>query len=103
AGATTCAELIAAGKAAILIPFAQAADNHQEYNARELQKVGGAEVILEKEFKPQLLAEKIKNYLANKQVLDLMEENLKKLRLENAAEKIASLCLEKLSRTARRS
>jgi len=78
AGATTCAELVASRKPALLVPFAAAADNHQEFNARELEKAGGAEVILEKDFQPGLLAEKIKYYLNHKEVLDRMEKNLEK-------------------------
>ncbi|MBC7349040.1 MAG: undecaprenyldiphospho-muramoylpentapeptide beta-N-acetylglucosaminyltransferase [Candidatus Aminicenantes bacterium] len=100
AGATTCAELIAGRKPALLVPFAQAADNHQEYNARELEKAGGAEVILEKDFRPGLLVERIKYYLEHKEALDRMEENLEKLQLKNVAERIAGLCLEKMNRAA---
>jgi UDP-N-acetylglucosamine--N-acetylmuramyl-(pentapeptide) pyrophosphoryl-undecaprenol N-acetylglucosamine transferase len=96
AGATTCAELIASRKPAILVPFARAADNHQEYNARELEKAGGAEVILEKDFQPQRFAERIKYFLTHKEALDRMEANLNKLQQENATEKIARLCLEKM-------
>ena len=96
AGATTCAELIASRRPAILVPFARAADNHQEYNARELEKAGGAEVILEKDFQPQLFAERIKYYLTHQEVLDQMEANLSQLQPEKAAEKIAQLCLEKM-------
>jgi len=103
AGATTCSELIAATKPAILVPFAGAADNHQEYNARELEKTGGAEVILEKDFTPELLAKKIEHYLIHKEELDRMEENLKPLRREKVAEKIATLCLQKLKPSGRRS
>ncbi|MGB9764151.1 MAG: undecaprenyldiphospho-muramoylpentapeptide beta-N-acetylglucosaminyltransferase [Candidatus Saccharicenans sp.] len=102
AGATTCAELIAALKPALLVPFAQAADNHQEYNARELEKVGGAEVILEKDFTPQVFIEKIRFYLNHKDILDKMEENLKKIRLEKAAENIARLCLKMIDSSSRR-
>jgi len=101
AGATTCAELIATGKPAILIPFAAAADNHQEHNARELEKAGGAEVILEKDFRPGLLAERIKFYFTHREMLDRMEENLRKLRTENTAENIARLCLELMNRDKR--
>jgi UDP-N-acetylglucosamine--N-acetylmuramyl-(pentapeptide) pyrophosphoryl-undecaprenol N-acetylglucosamine transferase len=96
AGATTCAELIASRKPAILVPFAKAADNHQEYNARELEKAGAAEVILEKDFQPQFFAERIKYFLTHKEALDWMESNLGQLRQENVAEKIASLCLERM-------
>ncbi|MDH7492263.1 MAG: undecaprenyldiphospho-muramoylpentapeptide beta-N-acetylglucosaminyltransferase [Candidatus Saccharicenans sp.] len=100
AGATTCAELIAGRKPALLVPFAQAADNHQEYNARELEKAGGAEVILEKDFRPGLLVERIKYYLEHKEALDRMEENLEKIQRKNVAERIAGLCLERLNRAA---
>lgn len=100
AGATTCAELVAGRKPALLVPFAAAADNHQEFNARELEKAGGAEVILEKDFKPGLLAEKIRYYLEHKEVLDRMEENLEKLRPQGVAEKIAGLCLERMKSPA---
>lgn len=96
AGATTCAELIAAAKPAILVPFAQAADNHQEFNARELEKAGGSEIILEKEFTPELFIEKIKFYIDHKEALDRIEDNLKKLKKENAADSIAQLGLEML-------
>lgn len=96
AGATTCAELVAGRKPALLVPFAAAADNHQEFNARELEKAGGAEVILENDFRPGLLAEKIKHYLSHKEALDRMEKNLEKLRPENVAEKIAGLCLDRI-------
>jgi UDP-N-acetylglucosamine transferase subunit ALG13 len=49
AGATTLAELIAARKAALLVPFAGAADDHQTANARELGAAGGAVVLAEAE------------------------------------------------------
>jgi len=92
AGATTIAELIAAQKAAILVPFAKATDNHQEMNARELERIQGAEIILEDEFKPEGFANKIKEFLANKKKLDQMEQNLGKLKTDNVAEQIAELC-----------
>jgi UDP-N-acetylglucosamine--N-acetylmuramyl-(pentapeptide) pyrophosphoryl-undecaprenol N-acetylglucosamine transferase len=47
AGATTVAEITALGKAAVLIPYPYAADNHQLLNARSLQRQGAAEVLLE--------------------------------------------------------
>ncbi len=48
AGALTLAELEAEGRAAILIPSPNVAENHQYYNAMELQKAGAAVVIEEK-------------------------------------------------------
>lgn len=94
AGASTIAELIASQKASLLVPFSQAADNHQLLNARELEKVKGAEVITEEEFSPQLMAEKIFQYSQNKQKITEMEANLAPLKVEDAAGRIAALCFE---------
>lgn len=94
AGASTIAELIAARKASLLVPFADAADNHQVLNALELKKAGGAEVILEKEFTPQGFADKIMGFITHKDRLDQMEMNLVPLKKERIADKISDLCLE---------
>jgi len=92
AGATTLAELIASHKAALLIPFAKATDNHQVQNALELKKVGGAEIILESEFTPEYFAKIIIDLIDNKDNLDRMEKNLASLKKENSAENISKLC-----------
>ena len=55
-GATTCAELTVAGKAAILVPFAAAADDHQRVNARALRGAGAARVLEEKDLSGESLA-----------------------------------------------
>ncbi|HVM22204.1 MAG TPA: UDP-N-acetylglucosamine--N-acetylmuramyl-(pentapeptide) pyrophosphoryl-undecaprenol N-acetylglucosamine transferase, partial [Sphingomicrobium sp.] len=52
AGASTVAELSAAGRPAILIPFAAATDDHQTANARELVNAGGARAIDQASFTP---------------------------------------------------
>ncbi len=59
AGASTIAELSAAGRPAILIPFAAATDDHQTANAAELVNAGGARAIAEGNFTPELLARQI--------------------------------------------
>ncbi|HEY3447316.1 MAG TPA: undecaprenyldiphospho-muramoylpentapeptide beta-N-acetylglucosaminyltransferase [Myxococcales bacterium] len=59
AGATTLAEITVAKKAAILIPFAAAADNHQELNARSLVEAGAAVMILEKDLTGERLAKEV--------------------------------------------
>jgi UDP-N-acetylglucosamine--N-acetylmuramyl-(pentapeptide) pyrophosphoryl-undecaprenol N-acetylglucosamine transferase len=94
AGATTIAELIASQKAAILIPFALASENHQAKNAGELERIKGAEVILERDLSPALLAEKIIFYLKHKEKITQMEENLAALKTDRPAERIAHLCFE---------
>jgi len=92
AGATTIAELIVAQKAAILIPFARAAEDHQAKNAAELAQVGGAEVILEKDLTPLVLAGRILEFLDNKNKITTMEKNLTVLKTDRPAEAIAGLC-----------
>ncbi|HEV8408727.1 MAG TPA: undecaprenyldiphospho-muramoylpentapeptide beta-N-acetylglucosaminyltransferase [Sphingomicrobium sp.] len=59
AGASTIAELTAAGRPAILVPFAAATDDHQTANAREMVKAGGARAIQETGFTPEVLARQI--------------------------------------------
>ncbi len=49
AGASTIAEIAAAGKPSILVPFGAAADNHQEINARAMERAGAAAVVTESE------------------------------------------------------
>jgi UDP-N-acetylglucosamine--N-acetylmuramyl-(pentapeptide) pyrophosphoryl-undecaprenol N-acetylglucosamine transferase len=52
-GASTCAELTAAGKPSILVPFAQATDNHQQRNAEVLLHAGAARMVLESPSLPE--------------------------------------------------
>jgi len=59
AGATTIAELTAAGRAAILIPLPTAADDHQRKNAAVLAEAGAAELIEQKNLSGALLADRI--------------------------------------------
>lgn len=59
AGASTLAELTAAGRPAILIPLPSATDDHQTANARELATAGGARVIPQTAFTPVELAKQM--------------------------------------------
>ena len=102
AGATTIAELIAARKPALLFPFAGAADNHQFYNAKELENVKGAEIILEEEFSPEIFAQTIKRFITNRARLTLMSQNLGSLRRTGIAEEIADLCFDLMGEQERR-
>lgn len=94
AGATTIAELIAARRAAVLIPFAQAADNHQAINARMLEQHHAAEVILEDEFTPALFARRMHYFISNPSAVSKMEDNLAALQTDGSAEKISDLCFD---------
>jgi UDP-N-acetylglucosamine--N-acetylmuramyl-(pentapeptide) pyrophosphoryl-undecaprenol N-acetylglucosamine transferase len=59
AGASTITELTAAGRPAILVPFAAATDDHQTANASEMTRAGGARTIAQHEFTPETLARQI--------------------------------------------
>ena len=93
AGATTCAELIAAGRASVLVPFAGAAEGHQAGNAAAMAKSGGAEVLDEADLTPLRLAGAIRNFLDNPRRLEAMEKALQPLKTPAAAGQIAALCL----------
>jgi len=90
-GATTAAELTAAGKASVLIPFARAADDHQTSNARALSSAGAARMIEEKDLTAERLAAVIGELLADPARLVAMEEAARKLARPDAAARVADL------------
>ncbi|MBV9882259.1 MAG: undecaprenyldiphospho-muramoylpentapeptide beta-N-acetylglucosaminyltransferase [Sphingomonadaceae bacterium] len=59
AGASTIAELTAAGRPAILVPLPSATDDHQTFNAKEMAKAGGARAIAQSRFTPVELAKQM--------------------------------------------
>jgi len=85
AGATTTAELIAAGKASVMIPFPLAADDHQRKNAEALQAAGAARMILQQDLNGDRLAAEIEKLVQDPQELDRMEEASRKLAHGDAA------------------
>ncbi len=72
AGALTLAELGAMGRASILIPSPNVAENHQYYNALEFEKAGGAKVIEEKDLTGEGLVETVQALLAVPDALRIM-------------------------------
>lgn len=96
AGASTLAELTALGRGALLVPFPFAANNHQEFNARFLAERGAAELILNKNFTGEILADKIKHFLARPEILDDMEKASRSLAKPHAAKEIVAGCLDLL-------
>ncbi len=69
AGASTIAELTAAGRPAILIPLPIATDDHQTVNAREMAKAGGARMIVQSAFTPAALAAQVEAIASDPQAL----------------------------------
>ena len=87
-GAMTVTEIENVGKPAIFIPFPYAAENHQEYNARALEKKGAAKVILDKELTEELLNDNIINLTKDKQKLIEMGKIANKMAIKNVEDKI---------------
>jgi UDP-N-acetylglucosamine--N-acetylmuramyl-(pentapeptide) pyrophosphoryl-undecaprenol N-acetylglucosamine transferase len=79
AGALTLAEICACGKPSLLIPYPFATADHQRYNAEALQKEGAAEMILQKDLTPELLAGKLSSLLSDEERLKRMAEQSKKM------------------------
>ncbi len=72
AGATTVAEITVVGRAALFIPFPQAADDHQTANARALVDAGAAEMIPQSELTGTVLADRIAYYRRNPAIIGTM-------------------------------
>jgi UDP-N-acetylglucosamine--N-acetylmuramyl-(pentapeptide) pyrophosphoryl-undecaprenol N-acetylglucosamine transferase len=88
AGAMTIGELAASGRAAILVPFAAATNNHQEINARVVERAGGAVVITEAELSPERLAKTMTDIVADPERIARMGAAAKTLAAPNATKNI---------------
>ena len=88
AGAITISELTALGVPSLLIPSPYVTANHQEYNARALEKQEAGIVVLEKNLNHNTLYDQISELLKDRDKLRKMAENAKKMGITNASEKI---------------
>jgi UDP-N-acetylglucosamine--N-acetylmuramyl-(pentapeptide) pyrophosphoryl-undecaprenol N-acetylglucosamine transferase len=92
-GALTISELAAAGRAALLVPFAAAAGNHQEFNARSLERAGGAVVLTEDEASPRRVAGILGGLLRDPETIAAMGRQARTMALPGAAARIAERVL----------
>ncbi len=88
-GASTVAEVTAAGKPAIFIPFPHAADDHQLRNAQALERAGAAVLIAEKDLTSERLVDAVRELLCDSARLERMSEASRKLSHPYAARDIA--------------
>lgn len=91
AGATTCAELAAAGKVGIMVPLPTAADDHQRKNAEALQNAGAAKMILQADLTGESLAKEIESLIDSSEKITEMENSARKLAKKDAAELAANI------------
>ena len=99
AGATTCAELSAAGKASIMVPLPTAADDHQRKNGEALVKVGASKMIFQGDLTGEILAAEIGRLIDSPDEITDMEMAARKMGREDAAEKAVDI-IEELKRSA---
>lgn len=94
AGATTCAELAAAGKASIMVPLPTAADDHQRKNAEALERAGAAKMILQADISGERLSSEIAKLIESPETITSMETAAKEIGREDAAEKTVDIIEE---------
>jgi UDP-N-acetylglucosamine--N-acetylmuramyl-(pentapeptide) pyrophosphoryl-undecaprenol N-acetylglucosamine transferase len=105
AGATTLAEITAAGRPSILIPLPTAADDHQRKNAEALHAAGAAEVIEQKELTGDVLANRILALVGDRETRQRMSVAARRLAKPDAAERIVDAIVKlggRAGRTGRR-
>lgn len=91
AGASSVAELMVAGKPAVLVPLPIATDNHQYYNATAIEESGAGWVVTQQGFTQESLASRIETLMRVPARLSEAAANMRKLVDGNAAEKLAKL------------
>jgi UDP-N-acetylglucosamine--N-acetylmuramyl-(pentapeptide) pyrophosphoryl-undecaprenol N-acetylglucosamine transferase len=93
-GASTVAELAAAGKPALLVPFPQAADDHQRKNAEVMVAGGAARMLIQAEMSDEILLATLVDLLRDYSGLEQMGTRAKALAKPNAAADIAAMVVE---------
>jgi UDP-N-acetylglucosamine--N-acetylmuramyl-(pentapeptide) pyrophosphoryl-undecaprenol N-acetylglucosamine transferase len=99
-GALTVSELAAVGVGSILVPFPNAVDDHQAYNAQYLVREGAAVLISDRELTAERLAAELQRLCAGRGKLLAMAERARLLAKPRAADELAASCLELARRAA---
>lgn len=94
AGASTVAELTAAGVPAVLVPYPHAVDDHQARNAGWLVDAGAAVLMPQPRLNKDSLQQLLEEFMADKQRLQVMAQRARALAVRDAAERISDICVE---------
>lgn len=94
AGAITAAEISAAGRAAIFIPFGAAADSHQLRNAQEMQRAGAGRLIVENELTAERLTSEIFSFVDHPDQIEMQSSGARSLARPHAPRDIVNLIEE---------
>ena len=93
-GASTVAELAAAGKPSLLVPFPEAADDHQTKNAEVLASANAATLMPQNQMTDEKLLQLIVSLLADRPALAAMGERARALAHPDAAERIVAMIVQ---------
>jgi UDP-N-acetylglucosamine--N-acetylmuramyl-(pentapeptide) pyrophosphoryl-undecaprenol N-acetylglucosamine transferase len=96
AGAITLSELQAVGRASLIIPSPNVAENHQYHNAMSMVKRNAAWILEEKDLTGQTLIKKVEQLFQKPETIEHLAENAKKMAIVDANERIYKLILEVL-------
>lgn len=91
AGASSIAELTAAGRPALMVPLPNSIDDHQIANARAIEEHGGGWVLLQSNFTPASIAERLTTIFAQPERLEQVAEAARALGKRDAAERLADV------------
>jgi UDP-N-acetylglucosamine--N-acetylmuramyl-(pentapeptide) pyrophosphoryl-undecaprenol N-acetylglucosamine transferase len=94
AGSSSVAELMVAGKPAVLVPLPIATDNHQYFNAQAVEESGAGWVVTQQAFTPEALASKIETLMRVPHRLSESAAKMRALAQGNAAEKLADVVIQ---------
>ncbi|WP_334223780.1 undecaprenyldiphospho-muramoylpentapeptide beta-N-acetylglucosaminyltransferase [Thiosocius teredinicola] len=93
-GALTVSELMAAGKAALLVPFPFAVDDHQTVNAGFLVDAGAAQLIQQRDITTERLADLLRELLSDRERLHAMGAKAYAIAKRDSAQRVADVCEE---------
>ena len=91
-------EIKAIGRASILVPYPYAAEYHQFYNAKTLENANAAVLIENKDLTGKLLIETVSGLVNDRERIELMGENARRLAVDNAADIILGHIIDLLKK-----
>lgn len=99
-GAMTITELTAIGRPSILVPYPNAAENHQYYNALTLSSAHAAVLVEDKDLTKARLVDEVSRLYSDRERLEMMERNAKNSAENNAADRILKEILDVVGEAA---
>jgi UDP-N-acetylglucosamine--N-acetylmuramyl-(pentapeptide) pyrophosphoryl-undecaprenol N-acetylglucosamine transferase len=97
AGAITLSELQAKGRAALIIPSPNVAENHQYYNAMSMVNRKAADILEEKDLSGKALIQKVQKLFEDSATIPTLAANAKKMAILNTNERIYGILKEVLA------